>query len=74
MNLRVIQINKSLFTFSGVRGEEVGDGNELRGYNRENNKSPKFLHLKDIKIVDTGEKKGKKRNVGERKLVDVCTL
>lgn len=61
--------------FSGVRGEEVRAGNELREYNRENNKSPKFLHLKDIKIVDTGEKKEKKiRNVGERKFIDVCTL
>lgn len=31
MNVRVIQINKSLFTFSGIRGEEVGDGNEIEG-------------------------------------------
>lgn len=51
--------------FSGVRGEEVGDGNELRGYNKRNNKNPKFLHLKDIKIADTEKEKVKGMWEGE---------
>lgn len=45
--------------FSAISGEEVGDGNELRGYNRENNKSPRIFHMKGIKIAGKGEKKEK---------------
>lgn len=45
--------------FPGVRGEELGNGNELREYNRENNKSPRIFHLKDIKTADKGEEKEK---------------
>lgn len=46
--------------FSGVRGEEVGNGNELRECNRENNKIPLIVHLKNIKIADKEEEKEKK--------------
>ena len=31
----------------------------MKGYNRENNKSPRIFHLKDAKIADKGEEKEK---------------